>query len=575
MGFSNTKQIENEIRWKFNPKKIKEKDLPLFFNQKVTKKGNIYSFDFLDMEYDIEYNELTVKNEYVELNGKMNLKNKDARESFERLNDSDYKSNLIFKEFRTYFRKIKKENMSITDKIKELVDIKKVTRSDNDLIQALIDLFLEAGLKRTHNRYVMPLTNNICRTIDTDEMLEFIYDVCDIRVLSTETLNIVLTYFNKETKPSYHKIVTKNGFYDFKTHTFHTESNEELIINKASPYSYDEKLIGKEKMPPKLKQFFYETFKDDPSKIEQVLEIFGYYLDDGNPYQLLISFIGPSRSGKSVCVKLESELLGTNHSTVDVFSIDFNSKYAQDLIDSDFNVIEEVRSVRNIAEVKNYTGQGGLQIARIYESPRHYTDLEVPKTLITTNNFKDLENKLDSALIERLRCYVEFCNPIKDSSKRNPQIDKDLIEEPGAMDWLLTNSIYTYSTMLKENRKFKAEKTIEEFSDMLEQYSHPERHIIRTNFKFDMDQWEDNALKEDNYKYFVTIEDVRTAIYLEKPEARISNNTKIKTLIMDTFELVERRYNIDDGDEDFYEIVQKYDKDGKHTIKVIKGLVRC
>ena len=575
MGFSNTKQIENEIRWKFNPKKIKEKDLPLFFNQKVTKKGNIYSFDFLDMEYDIEYNELTVKSEYVELNGKMNLKNKDARESFERLNDSDYKSNLIFKEFRTYFRKIKKENMSITDKIKELVDIKKVTRSDNDLIQALIDLFLEAGLKRTHNRYVMPLTNNICRTIDTDEMLEFIYDVCDIRVLSTETLNIVLTYFNKETKPSYHKIVTKNGFYDFKTHTFHTESNEELIINKASPYSYDEKLIGKEKMPPKLKQFFYETFKDDPSKIEQVLEIFGYYLDDGNPYQLLISFIGPSRSGKSVCVKLESELLGTNHSTVDVFSIDFNSKYAQDLIDSDFNVIEEVRSVRNIAEVKNYTGQGGLQIARIYESPRHYTDLEVPKTLITTNNFKDLENKLDSALIERLRCYVEFCNPIKDSSKRNPQIDKDLIEEPGAMDWLLTNSIYTYSTMLKENRKFKAEKTIEEFSDMLEQYSHPERHIIRTNFKFDMDQWEDNALKEDNYKYFVTIEDVRTAIYLEKPEARISNNTKIKTLIMDTFELVERRYNIDDGDEDFYEIVQKYDKDGKHTIKVIKGLVRC
>jgi len=575
MGFSNTKQIENEIRWKFNPKKIKEKDLPSFFNQKVTKKGNTYFFDFLNMEYDIEYNELIVKNEYVELNGKMNLKNKDARESFERLNDSDYKSNLIFKEFRTYFRKIKKENMSITDKIKELVDVKKVTRSDNELIQALIDLFLEAGLKRTHNRYVMPLTNNICRTIDTDEMLEFIYDVCDIRVLSTETLNIVLTYFNKETKPSYHKIVTKNGFYDFTTHTFHTKSDEELIINKASPYNYDEELIGKEKMPPKLKQFFYETFKDDPTKIEQVLEIFGYYLDDGNPYQLLMSFIGPSRSGKSVCVKLESELLGTNHSTVDVFSIDFNSKYAQDLIDSDFNVIEEVRSVKNIAEVKNYTGQGGLQIARIYESPRHYTDLEVPKTLITTNNFKDLENKLDSALIERLRCYVEFCNPIKDSSKRNPQIDKDLIEEPGAMDWLLTNSIYAYSTMLKENKKFKAEKTIEEFSDMLEQYSHPERHIIRTKFKFDMDQWEDNASKEDNYKHFVTIEDVRTAIYLEKPEARISNNAKIKTLIMDTFELVERRYNIDDGDEDFYEIVQKYDKDGKHTIKVIKGLVRC
>lgn len=575
MGFSNTDEIKKERTWKFNPKNKEDFTYDLFFEQKVIKKDNKYIFDFLNMEYDAEYNELTVKGEDIELNAKIKPKNKDAREIFARLNNTEYKDTQIFKELRTYIKKAKTNtNNSITDKIKYLVEIEKVHRKDNELVQELKELFFQAGLKKTHNRYVMPQENNICKTITKNEMLDFVYNVCDIKMLSSETLDIILTYFNMEIEPSYHKIVTNNGYYDFEKNAFYTSAKEEIIINKVTPYKYDESLIGSD-APPILKKFLEETFRDDLSKINQLLEVFGYYLDDGNPYQLLISFVGPSRSGKSVCVKLLVNLLSDNHSTVDILTIDFNSKYAQELVDSDINVIEEVRGVKNVPEVKNYTGQGGVQIARIYESPRHYDDLQVPKTLITTNNFKGLEKVLDTALIERMRCYIEFLNGINDASKRNPQIDKDIINEPGAMDWLLTNSIYAYMQMKHNNRNFQAEKSIDDFMNMLDQYANPLKYIIQNCFEYNMETWEEMYADPEEWHHLVTTDDVRTCIYQKQPEAKISTNSKIKSLIMAAFDLEDGRYSRYEEDcNGYYEIEHTYDYNRKQQLKFIKGLIR-
>ena len=569
---------KQSISWKFNPKKNEKKMLPNFLDMQVFYRNKKYFFDFLDMEYDPEYNELIVKGDEIELNNQMKLKNKDARQLFSTLNDTDIKDNIVIKELRSYLKSIAKNNdYSITDRIKYLIDTEKVSRKNNDLIQAVTDLFLEAGLKRTYNRYVMPLENNVCRTIDKNEMLQFIYDVCDVKKFSTETLDSVLSYFGREIEPSYHKIVTNNGYFDFNKNKFYKKSEKEIVINKMTPYSYDPDLIGTTP-PPILNAFLQRTFRDAPEKkIQQLLEVIGYYLDDGNQYQLLVSFIGPPRSGKSVCIKMICALLNDNHSTVDIMTIDFDSKYAQNLADSDLNVIEEFKGIKNVPEVKNYIGQGGVQLARIYEAPRHYKDNEVPKTLMTTNDFEGLEDVVDTAMIERLRCFIEFRFSITDSRERNPTIHEDIINEPGAMDWLLTNSIHEYMKVRhgKKGTRLSAEKKVDDFLEMLDQYTRPYQHIIEKCFKYDYNLWE-TYFYDEKFDALVTIGDIQECIYNKQPEAKIKNKSKIKDLVMDTFDLKDGAYNHSSDDEDYYTIEQKQVKIGskKKIVKFIKGLVR-
>ena len=578
MGFQTQEELkviqENQSKWKFAVTSEKNK-LPKFKHKKVTKEGSIYHFEFLDMEYDEEYNELMVKGEDIEINGGLQPKNKIAREEFAELNTSKYPDKEIFKELRRYIKEARRGNKNPVDDINYLINVKKASRRNDDLIQAVAHLFKEAGLKKTYNRYVMPMENNICCTISKNEMLEFIDDVCNIELFSTDTLDSVLTYFNKEYEPSYHKIVVENGYYDFETCEFHTKAKEEIIINKTSPYTYDEDLIGLDKCPPILKTFLEQTFQDDPNKIIQLLEIYGYYLDDGNPYQLLISFVGPPRSGKSVSLGLGADLLGGSQSDVDILASDFDSKYVQSLADSNINLMEEITKIKNIAKVKKYTGQGGLELARIYEAPRHYTDLELPKTLIASNDFSDLHKKIDQAMIERMRCFLEFVNGIDDASKRNPHLDKDIKNEENAMNWLLTNSIYQYSLVKKEGRRLSAEKTNEEFLYMLSQYSNPVIYALRQTFIYDTNKW-DEYFDNGDFDKLVTLDDVREQVYKKEPTARINSSSTIKDKVMEAFKLQSKNNEYAEDDDEYngaYHIQQKYDESTGKMIGYIEGLI--
>lgn len=578
MGFHTQEELKDiqENRWKFTATS-ENQELPRFRNRKVTKKGNIYHFEFLNMEYDEEYNELTVEGEDIEINGSLQPKNKAARQEFTELNTSKYPDKQIFKELRRYIKEARRSNKNPVEDINYLINVKKASRRNDDLIQAVAHLFKAAGLKKTYNRYVMPMQNNVCCTISKNEMLEFIDEVCDIELFSTDTLDSVLTYFNKEYVPSYHKIVLENGYYDFETCEFHTEAKEEIIINKTSPYTYDEELIGLDQCPPILKKFLEQTFQDDLNKIIQLLEIYGYYLDDGNPFQLLISFVGPPRSGKSVSLELGAEMLGGSQSDVDILASDFDSKYVQSLADSHINLMEEITKIKNIAKVKKYTGQGGLELARIYEAPRHYTDLELPKTLIASNDFSDLHKKIDQAMIERMRCFLEFVNGIDDSSKRNPHLVKDIKNEENAMNWLLTNSIYQYSLIRKEGRRLSAEKTSEEFIYMLSQYSNPVIYALRQEFVYDVSKWEE-LFDDGKFDELVTLDDARECIYKEKPTARINSTSTIRDKIMEAFQLQNNKNNEyaeeDDDYKGYYHIRQKYDEDTGKVIGYIEGLLR-
>lgn len=570
--------VSIDYEWKYVVEKTTQKSLPDFMEGKVYVNGKLLKFDFLNMEYDLEYNELTVGEEDIELNGSFKCKNKESRELFSKLNDSNYKDKLILKNLREYvksYQRDNKENYSITDLIYELLEVDKVGVHNNDLIQAVSDLLMDAELFKTYNGYVMPQKNNICKPIREKEIIKFIKTVCNVSKISNITIKDVLSFFNDEVEPSFNKIVLNNGYYDFNEGMFYEESDEPLVIKKASPYNYREELIDSEP-PSKLKKFLEETFTDDLNKIDQLLEIFGYMLDDGNMYQIIPFFSGAGRNGKGVCLDLLSKLVNDNTSAVDIFSVDFGSKYSSPLVESDINIMNEIKSTKNLAEVKEYIGQGGLHLAKIYEQGRKYVDIELPKSILATNNFKGLGDNIDLALMKRLTVYIEF-NNIVPPEKQNPFILQELVGEEDSMDWLLTNSLYLYQQIRNAgvSGKFQADHSIDELTDHLEKYINPVVHNIKKCFTYNNDKWEEkyNNVSE-NWDCFVGMEDIKECLSLVTPEVKLMKSNKLKNCILDAFDLMDTRSRHPDDYEGYWVICRPYNSELKEQKAIIRGVLK-
>lgn len=561
--------------WKFNPLKNSNKPLPDFYGKSVSRKGQIFNFEFLNMSYDKEYNELTANGEDIELNKKFKLKNEKARQTFGQMNNTGYKDNKILKDLRTYIKELTRQNTEDTcSTIHNLVDVEKVGIHSNDLIQALRQLFYEADLIKTYNGYVMPLKTNICKPIDTNELLKFIVEACNIKGISINTVKEALTYFNHEVEPEFNKITVKNGYYDFETGELYTESDEPIIIKKASPYNYREELIGVEP-PTKLCKFLKETFKDDYNKKDELLEIFGYMLDDGNNYQIMPFFSGTGRNGKGVCLDLLSKLVNDNTSSIDIFSVDFGSKYSAPLIEADINIMNEIKTTKNLAEVKEYIGQGGLHLSRPFEQSKKYTDIELPKTILATNNFKGLNNNIDVALMKRLTVYIDFVNVVP-KEKQNPFILREIVEEKDSMDWLLTNSLYKYQQIKNKGQqgKFQAEHTIEELSEHLERYINPILWALKQHYIYDNELWEQLTYNQNrNWDKFVSFDRIKEDLYDEHPEVNLMHLNKIKYCVIEAFDLLDVKNKYGDDYDGYYVIEQLYNR--KVKTKFIRGLIRC
>lgn len=554
--------------WKYEPVCPEKIELPKFLDGSVKKDGEIYKFDFLGMEYDPDWQMLTIDGVDIELKANFNLKNSEARKNFDKVNKSDYKPKKILKTLQKYIRAVKSDNsVPITQLIFKMVEENETGAQNNDLVQAVKNLLMEAELQDTYAGYVMPQKNNICKPIRKKDIIKFIKDVTGIRGISSETVEKALSYFNDEVEPVFNCIVTANGYYDFNKGRFFESSPEPIIIKKASPYNYRVELIDTEP-PKKLKKFLEETFSDNFDKIPQLLEIFGYMLTDGNPAQKLPFFSGKGRNGKGVCLELLSDLVDNNVSNVDLFSVDLGSKYSAPLIESDINIINEVKSVKNIAEIKDYIGGSGLQLSKVYKDSRKYTDDELPKSILATNNFKGLEQELDHPMLRRLSVFIEF-NNIVPENKVNPHLVREIKAEEDSMDWLLTNSIYLYQ---QTNNKFSAGHDNDETFNHLQKYIDPVAYTIEQDFYYNVDEFRELAnYPTENWDRFVSKDDIIQHLGVLNIEVKIGRNDKnLKEAICSTFNLIEPKYkpdNYKDGLLDF-EILNNYKLGAKKTFIV-------
>lgn len=554
MGFmlNKTKKVK-EPCFKYRKKNNKH-ELPPFLEDTVTHDEGIWRFNALDIELDEDNRIITKYNAEIKINGgsarkdleidlteKYTVKRKEDKELFQDyINTTDLKDTQLLRKIKRYIMNYKNQT-SIEDKIYHNVEVKRVSAKENELVQDVKTILVDAGLKWTGKRHVLPLSNNICKPVDNSDLLNFIVDLTGINELSQETLDTVLKYFTRETKPVKHCIVTKNGYYDFNSQKFFTKSKNEIIIDKNTPYSYRKELIGVEP-PDKLKKFLTDIFaKDDKSyddlkeEITGLLELIGYMLDDGNKFQILIVFIGDSNCGKGLTMKLVEYLLNGRVCDVDIFKGRSVGKELNALVENDLNIIHEFKSngKNDINFFKQISGGDNIQISKLYAEPKTYTHDEYAKSVLTANDVDDLIKDADNASLRRLSTFIKFKNV---PDKIIGDLDKQIRDEPDSMDWLLTNSIEAYSNILRTGTPFKAKHTNEDTLEMISEYDNPVLKELQDTYYYSYDTWEDNNdfVKENG----VRPKDIKDEFALKYP--KLNSNKEFGKIIRDAFNLIKK-----------------------------------
>jgi len=565
-------------------KEIPTTEYPPFLDDEVTYEDGIWEFKALDIEFDEDERIITkfdvemksdggsvTKDIEIKLTRDYLVKRKGDKELFSKyINTTNLKNNKLLREMKRYIFQ-NKNQMTIEDKIYYNVEVKRVKATENELVQDVKTLLLNAGLKWTGKRHVLPLANNICKPVDNSDLLNFIINLTDINALSQETLDKVLTYFTRENEPVKHCIVTENGYYDFNIQKFFTESKEEIIIDKKTPYRYREDLIDVEP-PKKLKTFLIdifkkkdaETYNDLKEDITSLLELIGYMLDDGNRFQILITFIGDSNSGKGLTMRLVNFLLDGKVCDVDIFKGRSSGKELNALVENDLNVIHEFKSgsKNDINFFKQVTGGDNLQISKLYREPKTYTHNEYAKTVLTANDVNDLIEDTDKATIRRLSTFIIFRNV---PDKTIDDLDEQIRDEPDAMDWLLTNSIEAYASILRTGNDFKAKHDNEKTVEMLKKFNKPILQELQEAYYYDYENWK--GTNEFVRKKGVSIKEIRKRFEDKYP--KLNSKKKFAEIMREAFDLNIKNEYIEEG----RYITKQYTIDNKTETYVV-GLFR-
>lgn len=227
----------------------------------------------------------------------------------------------------------------------------------------------------------------------------------------------------------------RNGTLDLETITFREPCREDLLTKQA----------GVEYAPGAVCPLWLAhldlVFAGDREVINGFQQMAGYSLIDGNPEQVMFILFGRGKNGKSVTMRVLSEVLGDYAVNIAPESLMIKGN---DVIRSDLARLKGARMATSsegnegalLAEnvVKSLTGnEDKLTVARKYENEFEF--IPTAKIWLATNHEPRIKGTDDG--IWRRIWLIPFEVQIPEG-QRDPQItDKLLAERTGILNWML------------------------------------------------------------------------------------------------------------------------------------------
>lgn len=372
-----------------------------------------------------------------------------------------------------------------------------------------------------------------------DDLVDFVNETGDFTVnsISTDDIKYSLGFISERLTPSYNIVKLPNCLYDIENFRVIENTDKPILTLTEVRYNYNPKAKGN-----KIIEFLESSLKqkgDTPEKVQErvtsIYEMIGYILTSGNPKFAWFIITGIGGAGKGVLTRLIISLFGSDKvGNLQLQELTPDNRFATSHLENkQVNIVRDSpkKPIEDTGMLKSITGYDDIPIEHKGQDKYTLPKEEVPDMITVCNNIPRFKEGFDESTLQRAIIY-EFKNKFRgDKKKENPNLEKEILNNPEEMEFLIYQSIQAYKNMVDTGKDFIARISPEETARILGKHTDPIRYalplLVKYNSQADKDGEDPIYAKELNkLVQFVCKEEGLNIIGLDK-----NNLIKPTTLI--------------------------------------------
>lgn len=353
-------------------------------------------------------------------------------------------------------------------------------------------------LRRGINKPYIKNKYNSYDSVDTDDILEFLYNTGDFELnsISTDDINTSLGFISERIKPSYNIVKLKNCLYDIKNFKVLETPEKPILTLTEVQYNYNPKAKGN-----LIVKFLKTSLKqpdDDDEKLKDriisIYEFIGYLLTSGNPKNAWFILSGIGGAGKGVLTRLIISIFGYEKvGDLKLQDLTPDNKFATAHLESKIiNIVRDSpkKPIEDTGMLKAITGYDDIGIEPKGKDKYILPKEEVPDMVTVCNNIPRFKEGFDDSILQRAIIF-EFLNRFRGTDDQNEFLEEEILSNPEEMEYLIYQSIQAYKDMVENNRDFKARIDETKTMELLGKHTDPIGYILPKLVKFNPKSEED------------------------------------------------------------------------------------
>jgi len=357
-------------------------------------------------------------------------------------------------------------------------------------------------LRRGINKPYLINDSNGYDSVDTDDLLEYLYSTGDfeINTIHTDDITKALGFISERIKPSYDIVKFPNCLYDIKNFKILENPDKPILTLTEVQYNYNPEAKGK------LVVEFLETSLyqqgDTPEELQDRVtafyEFIGYLLTSGNKKNAWFILSGIGGAGKGVATRLIISIFGTDKvGDLKLQELTPDNKFATAHLESKIiNIVRDSpkKPIEDTGLLKSITGYDDIGIEPKGKDKYILPKEEVPDMVTVCNNIPRFKEGFDESILQRAIIF-EFLNKFRGTDDQNENLEEEILSNPEEMEYLIYQSIQAYKDMVENKRDFKARVDESKTMELLGKHTDPITYILPKLVKYNPRAEEDG---EDN-----------------------------------------------------------------------------
>lgn len=375
------------------------------------------------------------------------------------------------------------------------------SRDKEGLARQLLGNYLHENgtvLRRGINKPYIKNKYNGYDSVETDDILEFLYNTGDfeINTIHTDDITKALGFVSERIKPSYNIVKFPNCLYDIKNFEVLETPEKPILTLTEVQYNYNPEAKGK------LVVEFLETSLKQPDDTPEILqdrvtavyEFIGYLLTSGNPKFAWFIITGIGGAGKGVFTRLIISIFGTDKvGDLKLQELTPDNKFATAHLESKIiNIVRDSpkKPIEDTGMLKAITGYDDIGIEPKGKDKYILPKEEVPDMVTVCNNIPRFKEGFDDSILQRAIIF-EFLNRFRGTENQNENLEEEILSNPEELEYLLYQSIQAYKDMVENNRDFKARIDEAKTMELLGKHTDPIGYILPKLVKYNPKAEED------------------------------------------------------------------------------------